>query len=109
MAWLKRKKECDWGRAAIRTIFGVLLVLLFEMPVIADSKESTTTESGKESEAHQSNKADSDSTFSDVMGWARRFGNRVGDNISEAAGKTASAIKKAASENKPKSQSEDNP
>ncbi|MDR4484859.1 MAG: hypothetical protein R3B95_16905 [Nitrospirales bacterium] len=109
MALLERKKVCDWGRAAISTIFGVLLVLLFEMPVIADGKESTTTEGGKESEAHQSNKADSDSTFSDVMGWARRFGNRVGDNISEAAGKTASAIKKATSENKPKSQSEDNP
>ena len=52
MALLKRKNECDWGRAAIRTIFGVLLVLLFEMPVIADGKESSATEDGKESEAH---------------------------------------------------------
>jgi hypothetical protein len=43
------------------------------------------------------------------MNWAQRFGNRVGENISEAASKTASAIKNGTSDNKQKTQSEDNP
>lgn len=88
---------------------GVLLVFLLGLPLIANGKESTTTTDEKNPEVHQTTEADSESTFSDVMSWARRFGNQVGENISEAAGKTASAIKNATSDNKQQSQSEDNP
>ena len=63
----------------------------------------------KESDVHQATEADSEMTFSDVMNWAQRFGNRVGENISEATSKTATAIKNAASDNKQQSQSEDSP
>jgi hypothetical protein len=90
-------------------IRGVLLVLLLGLSVIANGKESTTTTDEKKPEVHQTNKADSELTFSDVMNWARRFGNRVGENISEAASKTASAIKNATSDNKQKTQFEDSP
>ena len=87
-------------------IRGVLFVLLVGLPVIANGKESATTTDEKNPEVHQANKADSESTFSDVMNWAQRFGNRVGEIISEAASKTASAIKNATSDNKQKTQSE---
>lgn len=100
---------CNLGQTRNNMICGVLLVLLLGLPVITDAKEATTTTDEKQSEAQQSTKDDSDVTFSDVMGWARRFGNRVGDNISEATGKTATAIKNAVSDNQPKSQSEDSP
>ena len=90
-------------------IRGVLLVLLVGLPVIVNGKESATTTDEKKSEVHQANKADSETTFSDVMNWAQRFGNRVGENISEAASKTASAIKNATSDTKQKTQSEDSP
>lgn len=99
----------NWGHTKIRSLCSVLLVLRLGLPVIADDEEAITTTDEKKSEAHQSTKADSDKTFSDVMGWVRRFGNRVGENISEAAGKTGSAIKKATSDNKQKSPSQDSP
>lgn len=92
-------------------ICGLLFVFLLGFPVIANGNESATTTGKKESEVQQTNKADSDSTFSDVMNWAQRFGNRVGENISEAASKTASAIKNGVSDNQqqPKPQSENRP
>ncbi|HNP31057.1 MAG TPA: hypothetical protein PKK23_18575 [Nitrospirales bacterium] len=109
MVLRKGISACDWSHTAIRAVCGVLLVLLLELPVLANGKESTTTKGESESNVHQPAKADSDSTISDVMGWARRFGKRVGENFSEAAGKTATAIKKATSDKKPKSPSEDSP
>jgi hypothetical protein len=90
-------------------IRGVMLVFLLGLPLIANGKESTTTTGEKNPEVHQTTEGDSDSTFSGFMNWAQRFGNRVGENISEAASKTASAIKNGTSDNKQKTQSEDNP
>lgn len=100
---------CDWGHSGNSTICGVLLVLLVGLPVIANGKESTTTTDEKSREVHETTEADSGLTFSDVMNWAQRFGNRVGENISEATSKTASAIKNVTSDNKQQSQSEDSP
>ncbi|MDH3504403.1 MAG: hypothetical protein OEM58_07740 [Nitrospirota bacterium] len=109
MVLLQRKNVWDWGHTGISSICVVWLLMLLGLPGIANGKESTTTTDEKKSEVHQSAKADSESTFSDVMNWTRRFGNRVGENISEAAGKTASAIKKATSDNTQKSPSKDSP
>lgn len=106
-----RKVLIEWCHMKNSNICGLLFVFLLGWPVIANGEKSITTKGEKSSEVSQPAKTDSGLTFSDVMNWAQRFGNRVGDNISEAASKTASAIKNGASDNtqKSKSQSEDSP
>ena len=100
---------CDYTRTGKGIILGVLLGLLFVFPALANGEESTATTREKNSEVQQSTDADSGLTMSDVMTWVQRFGNRVGENISEATSKTASAIKKATSDTKQESSSEDIP
>lgn len=102
---------CDGRSQGIGTICGAVLVLLLSMPVIVNGKEATSTTGKKSSETQKTNKTDTSFTFSGFINWAQRFGNRVGDNISEAASKTASAIKNGASDNQQQStpQSEDVP
>ena len=85
------------------------MATLLVFPVKGNGEESTATTSEKNSEVQQSTDANSGLTMSDVMTWVQRFGNRVGENISEATSKTASAIKKATSDNSPEDQSEGSP
>ena len=99
----------DCGYAGKGIIVGVFLAALLVFPVKGNGEESTATISEKNSEVQQSTDADSGLTMSDVMSWVRRFGNRVGENISEATSKTASAIKNATSDNKQESPSKDSP
>jgi hypothetical protein len=100
---------CDCARAGKGITLGVLLVLLFAFPAIANGEESTATTSEKNSKVQQSTYGDSGVTMSDVMNWIQRFGNRVGENISEAASKTSSAVKNATSDNTPEDQSKGSP
>ena len=99
----------NYGHTGKGIVFGILLGLLFVLPVLAIEEEPTVKTGEKNSERHQTPKTDSGLTFSDVMKWAQRSGNRVGENLSEAASKTASAIKNAVRDNKQKPQSEDSP
>ncbi len=99
--------DCGYARKGI--IVGVFLAALLVFPVITNGEGSTSISSEKHSEVQQSTDEDSGLTMSDVMTWVRRFGNRVGENISEATSKTASAIKNATSETKQAPQSKDSP
>ena len=99
----------DCGYSGKGIIVGVFLVALLGFPVITNGEDSTSIPSEKNSEAHLATDADSGLTMSDVMGWVRRFGNRVGDNLSEATSKTVSAIKNATSDNKQEPQSKNSP
>ncbi len=99
--------DCGYARKGI--IVGVFLAALLVFPVITNGEGSTSISSEKNSEVQQSTDEDSGLTMSDVMTWVRRFGNRVGENISEATSKTASAIKNATSETKQEPQSKDSP
>ena len=99
----------DCGYAGKGILVGVSLAALLVFPVKGNGEESTATTSEKNSEVQQSTNEDSGLTMSDVMIWARRFGNRVGENISEATSKTVSAIKSATSDNKQDPQSKDSP
>ena len=99
----------DYGYAGKGIIVGVFLATLLVFPVKGNGEESTATTSEKNSEVQQSTDADSGLTMSDVMTWAQRFGNRVGENISEATSKTVSAIKNATSDNIQEPQSKDSP
>ncbi len=99
----------DCGYAEKGIIVGVFLAALLVFPVKGNGEESTATTSEKNSEVQQSTDEDSGLTMSDVMIWAQRFGNRVGENISEATSKTVSAIKNATSDNKQDPQSKDGP
>lgn len=99
----------DCGYAGKGIFAGVFLAALLVFPVKGKGEESTATTSEKNSEVHQTPGADSGLTMSDVMDWVRRSGNRVGENLSEAASKTASAIKNATSDNTPEDQSEGSP
>jgi hypothetical protein len=98
-----------YGHTGKGIILGIMLGLLFILPAIGNGEESTAPTSEKNSEVHQTPKADSGLTMSDVMSWVRRSGNRVGENLSEAASKTASAIKKVATGDKQNPPSEDSP
>jgi gas vesicle protein len=90
-------------------VVGMMLLLM--VPAIANGDEARTTNKAKASESTQTTDLNSEGNLSNVMKWVQRFGNRVGDEISQAAGKTASAIKNTVKDNKPKSQSqsEENP
>ena len=99
----------DCGYAEKGIIVGVFLVALFVFPGFTNGEDSTSTPSEKTSEVQWSTDQDSGFTMSDVGIWIQRFGNRVGENISEATSKTASAIKKATSNTKQESSSEDDP
>jgi hypothetical protein len=99
----------DCGYAGKGIIVGVFLVALMVFPVITNGADSTSISSEKNSEVQQSTDEDSGLTMSDVMTWVQRFGNRVGENISEATSKTASAIKNATSDTKQESPSKDSP
>ena len=91
---------CHYAWTGKGIILGVLLVLLLVIPALANGEESTATTREKNTEFQQTTDADSGLSMSDVMTWVQRFGNRVGENISEATSKTVSAIKNAASDNK---------
>jgi hypothetical protein len=86
---------------------GLFFMLLLIFPGMADANESTATinkaNAGKHASTHEA------SPSASFMNWVRRFGNRVGENISEAASKTASAIKNAAVDNKEEDQIEESP
>ena len=99
----------DYGYVGKGSIVGVFLVALLGFPVITNGEDSTSFPSEKNSKVHQTTDADSGLTMSDVMGWVQRFGNRVGENISEATSKTVSAIKNATSDNKQEPQSTNSP
>ena len=99
----------NYGHTGKGIVFGILLGLLFVLPVIGNGEEPTAPTSEKNSEVHQPPDADSGLTMSDVMTWVRRFGNRVGENLSEATSKTASAIKKVATGDKQNPPSENSP
>jgi hypothetical protein len=99
----------EWSHMKNGNLCGLLFVLILGLPVMANGEKSTPATGEKNAEVSPPAEADSGLTFSDVMNWAQRFGNRVGENISEAASKTASAIKKAAADNKQQSQSENSP
>ena len=88
-------------------IFLALFMLLLVFPCMANANESTATISKANAEKQTSTHEVSPS--SSVMKWVRRFGNRVGENISEAASKTASAIKNVAVSNKEEHQIEESP
>ena len=100
---------CDYTRTGKGIILGVLLVLLLVFPALANGEESTATTREKNAEVQQSTNEDSSLAMSDVMIWAQRFGNRVGENISEATSKTVSAIKNATSDNKQYPSSKNSP
>ena len=87
-------------------LVGLFLVACVIIPVISTGEEPTPTPRETKSQVQPSSKQDSPVTFSDVTDWARRSGNRVGEELSKAASKTASAIKKAASGRKQEDQSE---
>ena len=89
----------DCARTRNGTIFGVWLILLLVFPAFANGEESPAMTREKNAEFHRPNDTDSGLTMSDVMTWVQRFGNRVGDNLSEATSKTVSAVKSAASNN----------
>jgi hypothetical protein len=88
-------------RTEMNKIILVGMILFLMMPAITNGEESTTTKA-KASESTKTTDTDSEVTFSSVMKWVQRFGNRVGDEISQAAGKTASAIKNTVTDNQPK-------
>jgi hypothetical protein len=106
---LKEELVSDWQHRRNGSIRGVLFVLLLGFPLVANGQESATTTDEKQPEIHQPTKTDSELTFSDVMNLAQRFGNRVGENISEATSKTATAIKNATSDTTQQAHSEDPP
>ena len=87
-------------------LVGLLLVAGVIIPVISTGEEQTPTPRETNPQVHPSSKKDSPVTFSDVTNWARRSGNRVGEELSKAASKTVSAIKKAASGSKQEDRSE---
>ena len=97
------------GDAGKGIFVGVFLVVFLIFPVKGNSEESPATTKEKTLEVQRSTDQDSGFTMSDVGIWIQRFGNRVGENISEATSKTASAIKKATSNTKQESSSEDDP
>jgi len=99
----------DCGYVGKGIIVGLFLATLLVFPVKGNGEESTATTSEKNSEFHKTTDEDSGLTMSDVMNWVQRFGNRVGENISEATSKTASAIKNATSDNPQEPQSKDSP
>ncbi len=90
-----------------RGIILAALVTCMCFPLVAHGEESKVSEKERKAEVRKDSQTDSGVTFSDVMGWAQRFGNRVGDNISEATSKTATAIKNAASDTKQETESKD--
>jgi len=99
----------DCGYVGKGIIVGLFLAALLVFPVKGNGEESNATTSEKNSEFHKTTDEDSGLTMSDVMNWVQRFGNRVGENISEATSKTASAIKNATSDNIQEPQSKDSP
>jgi len=89
-------------------LLGLFLVALVGIPVISPAEQSTPSTDAEKSQAQASTKQDSSAvTFSDVGNWLQRSGNRVGEELSKAASKTASAIKKTVSGGKPGDRSED--
>lgn len=90
-------------------IVGAFLIAQVAFPVKGHSEEATPKTSEKNAEGQQSTDQDSGFTMSDVTTWAQRFGNRVGENISEAASKTTTAIKNGTSDTKKESSSTNNP
>lgn len=97
----------DCCRKEKRIVLGLALVCLLIIPCMANGSESTSLTSKPNTERQQSSsRASSSSSF---MNWAQRFGNRVGKNLSEAASKTASAIKQAVADNNEKHHIEESP
>ena len=86
-----------YGFSGTGILLATLVASVFS-PFIANGEEANATDKERKSEVRAPTQAGSDVTFSDVMGWVQRFGNRVGENISEATGKTATAIKSAVSD-----------
>jgi len=89
-------------------LLGLFLVAFVGIPVLSPAEQSIPSTDGEQSQAQASSKQNSSAiTFSDVGNWLQRSGNRVGEELSKAASKTASAIKKTVSGGKPGDRSED--
>ena len=89
-------------------LVGLFLVALVGIPVLSRAEESTLPAGSAKSQVQASSKQDSSSvTLSDVGNWIQRTGNRVGEELSKAAYKTASTINNAVLGNKPGDRSED--
>ena len=89
---------------------GLFLVAFVSFPVISTAEESKSPVGVAKAQEQSSSKQDSSSvTFSDVGNWLQRSGNRVGEELSKAASKTASAIKKAVSGGKREDRSKESP
>ena len=89
------------ARNSIKGLFlSFCLVVFISVPGISMGENSTPSSSAEKSQEQPSRKRDSSSgtfsnvTFSDVGKWFQRTGNRVGEEITKATSKTASAIKK---------------
>ena len=68
-----------------KSIFlGLFLMFLLVFPPMVNGKESTYASSKSNAEIQPSTSEASSSPSARFMNWARRFGNRVGENLSEA-------------------------
>ena len=94
---------------------GFFLVTLISVPAMSMGEKSAPPSGSENSQEQSSSKPDSslgtfsDVTLSDVGKWIQRTGNRVGDEITKATSKTASAIKKVVSGDKKEERSKENP
>ena len=89
-------------------LLGLFLLIFLGIPVISTAEQTTPSAGASKSQAQPPSKQDSSSvTFSDVGNWLQRSGNRVGEELSKAASKTASAIKRAVSGGKREDRSEE--